>query len=202
MNSEHSVTRCIEDLKNRGDEAAAGQLYDQYVGRLLELARKVMKKRGVRMREVDEEDVVQSAFDSFCRRAKDGKFPKLEDRDNLWPLLLTITDRKAAKAARKQRAIKRGKVRGESALIGPDDQEGTLAEMAASPEPTPEMAAEFAEELDRLLSSLDNESLRTVAIRKLEGFTTEEIARDLGCSPRTVKQRAAMIRKIWEGWRP
>jgi RNA polymerase sigma factor (sigma-70 family) len=158
-----------------------------------------MKKRGVRMREVDEEDVVQSAFDSFCRRAKDGKFPKLEDRDNLWPLLLTITDRKAAKAARKQRAIKRGKVRGESALIGPDDQAGTLAEMAATPEPTPEMAAEFAEEVDRLLFSLDNESLRTVAIRKLEGFTTEEIARELGCSPRAVKQKAAMIRKIWEG---
>ena len=201
MTSGHSVTQYIEDLKKRGDETAAQRLYDRYVPRLLDLADKELKKRGVRKREVDEEDVVQSAFHSFCQRARDGKFPKLTDRENLWPLLIKITERKAAKVAKKQRAIKRGggKVRGESGLLAPDGQEGAMEQVAVAPEPTPEMATQCAEEFDRLLRILDNDSLRKVAIRKMEGYTTEEIARELRCGPRTVKQKAALIRKIWEG---
>ena len=32
----------------------------------------------------DEEDVALSAFDSFCRGAEQGRFPRLDDRDDLW----------------------------------------------------------------------------------------------------------------------
>ena len=44
----------------------------------------------------DEEDVVLSAFDSFCRGAAQGRFPRLDDRNNLWSVLVTLTARKAA----------------------------------------------------------------------------------------------------------
>ena len=44
----------------------------------------------------DEEDVALSAFDSFCRGDGAGRFPRLDDRDDLWRLLLLLTARKAA----------------------------------------------------------------------------------------------------------
>ena len=65
-------------------------------------------------------------------------------------------------------------------------------------EPTPEDAAQFAEDYERLLARLGDETLRTIALSKLEGHTNEEIAAELGTSPRTVDRKLNLIRKIWE----
>ncbi len=46
------------------------------------------------------EDVVQSAFSSFCLRLEKGEFPDIPKRDRLWAILVTITRRKAANAVR------------------------------------------------------------------------------------------------------
>jgi hypothetical protein len=43
-----------------------------------------------RRRAADEEDVVQDAFHSFFRGVSAGRFPQLNDRDNLWRLLVAI----------------------------------------------------------------------------------------------------------------
>jgi RNA polymerase sigma factor (sigma-70 family) len=187
------VTQWIDGLKAQGDGIAVEKIWDRYGAKLLRLARDKLKAKGGNTRIGDEEDVVQSAFASFCRRAELGKFPKLNDRDNLWPLLIKITERKAADAAKREKAVKRGSghVRGESALA--DSLSGGI-----DPEPTPELAAQSAEELSRLFAMLDNDTLRLVAIRKMEGYTTEEIATELNCSARTIKQKTALIRKIWE----
>ena len=80
-------------LLQDGDPAAAQRLWERYFHRLVGLAR--VKLQGQPRRAADEEDVALSAFDSFCRRASDGCFPHLGDRDNLWHLLDTITARKA-----------------------------------------------------------------------------------------------------------
>ena len=48
-----------------------------------------------------------SAFDSFCRRAERGQFPRLEDREDLWQVLFVLTVRKAIDHARHEsRAIR------------------------------------------------------------------------------------------------
>ena len=46
-------------------------------------------------------------------------------------------------------------------------------------EPTPAFAAQVAEEWQRLLESLADDDLRTIAVSKMEGYTTEEIAAKL-----------------------
>ena len=56
-------------------------------------------------------------------------------------------------------------------------------------EPTPEDAAQFAEDYEQLLSRLDDETPRTIALRKLDGHTTESIAAELGTSARTVDRK-------------
>jgi DNA-directed RNA polymerase specialized sigma24 family protein len=60
------------------------------------------------------------------------------------------------------------------------------------------MAALAAEECQRLLNLLPDESLREVAKAKLEGFTNEEIADRLQCAPRTVERKLTKIREAWE----
>ena len=50
---------------------------------------------------------------------------------------------------------------------------------------------------ERLLAKLDDASLKTVALRRLEGHSSEEIAAQLGVSKRTVDRKLHLIRMIW-----
>jgi DNA-directed RNA polymerase specialized sigma24 family protein len=63
--------------------------------------------------------------------------------------------------------------------------------------PTPEFAAMVTDEYRRLFGSLSDESLRVVALLKLEGHSNEEIARSLDCGLRTVERKLEVIRKRW-----
>ena len=92
MSREGSVT-CWIQLLSTGDPAAAQRLWERYFRRLVGLAR--TKLRGAPRRAADEEDVALSAFVSFFRGAARGRFPRLEDREDLWRLLVVITARKA-----------------------------------------------------------------------------------------------------------
>ena len=87
-----SVSEWIEQLKE-GDEAAAQKVWERYYERLIALARK--KLIGNRKRVADEEDVVLDTLDTLFRKTRDGHFPSLKNRDDLWPLLVKITERKA-----------------------------------------------------------------------------------------------------------
>jgi DNA-directed RNA polymerase specialized sigma24 family protein len=69
--------------------------------------------------------------------------------------------------------------------------------MIAGNEPTPEFAAIMGEEYRRLLDGLEDDGLRQVAIRRMEGYTCDEIAAELGCARRTVARRLDLIRKTW-----
>jgi hypothetical protein len=92
MTAAGSVTHWLSQLK-AGDPAAAQKLWERYFRRLVGLARKKLQEAP--RRAADEEDVALSAFATFCRRAEDGQFSQLSDRDGLWRLLVVITARKA-----------------------------------------------------------------------------------------------------------
>ena len=101
----NSVTHWLGQLK-AGDPAAAGPLWERYFPKLVELAR--ARLAGFPRRAADEEDVALSAFDSFCRDAAAGRLPRLDDRDDLWRVLLLITSQKALDLVRHESAAKRG----------------------------------------------------------------------------------------------
>lgn len=187
MSSDGSITRWIGQLQ-AGDAAAAQPLWQRYFQKLVELARR--KLTSVRLRVADEEDVALSAFDSFCRGLKAGRFPDLQDRDNLWKLLVVLTARKASHLVRDEHRLKRG---GNQKVEAADE----LANIV-SQEPTPEFAAELAENCQRLLDLLDDEGLRHIALKKMEGYTTEEIAGQQECAPRTVERKLRLVRSLWE----
>jgi DNA-directed RNA polymerase specialized sigma24 family protein len=194
-----SISALVERLKG-GDHDAARLLWQRYYPRLVGLARK--KLLGTPRRVADEEDAALSAFDSFCRRAEQGLFPDLKDRDGLWALLIVLTARKAADLVKGQRREKRGggQVQGDSALrpAGGDSGAGGFDALEGD-EPTPEEAAILVEEVEALLGRLRGPALRQVAVWKLEGYGNAEIARMHGCSVPTVVRRLAIIRRLLKG---
>ena len=198
MESTGSVTHWL-DLLQAGDPTAAEKLWESYFGRLVALAR--ARLQGVPRGAADEEDVALSAFDSFCRGAQRGRFPQLDDRNNLWRLLVVITARKAVDLAQHEARKKRG---------GPVFAEGGPQDSSAAArldqldgrEPTPEFAAEVAEQCQRLLDRLGDSELRSVALWKMEGYSIDEIAARLGCAPRTVDRKLWVIRTLWESEAP
>src|SRR5436309_9288116 len=197
MSADGSVSRWVTALKG-GDVAAAQPLWQRYHRRLVGLARE--KLRTARRRAADEEDVVQSAFHSFFRGVAGGRFPQLDDRDNLWQLLVVITPRKALDQLAHEHSKRRGggTVEGESriSLGGPEWDEAALEQIVGE-EPTPEFAAQVAEQYQRLLDLLGDDTLRRVAVWKMEGLTNDEIAGQLDCSRRTVARKLETIRIIW-----
>ena len=190
-----SVTRWIIDLKG-GDPEAARALWDRYFEDCVRLARGKLKATRRLGADEDEEDAALSALNSFCAGAARGNFPLLVDRDDLWRLLVVITARKAwSQAERRARQKRGGLVRIETggAMAGDLD----AIDLVPAPDPSPEFAAMVAEEYHRRLDALGDETLRQVALWKMDGYTVEEIADRLGCARRTVARRLDLIRKTW-----
>jgi DNA-directed RNA polymerase specialized sigma24 family protein len=49
-----------------------------------------------------------------------------------------------------------------------------------------------------LLDLLNDSELRQIAVWKMEGYTSDEIAQKLQCVTRTVERKLRLIRKLWE----
>lgn len=191
------ITIWLNQLK-RGDPRPQQELWDSYFTRLVALARK--RLGGATKREFDEEDIALSAFNSFFRAVDERRLPKLDDRHDLWKVLVTITVRKISDQRKRERALKRGngRVRGESVFHEPDgEMEVGLAQVLGA-EPTPEIAAMFTENYQQLIGQLPEEMLRRIAQLKMECYSNAEIASQLECVERTVERKLERIRTIWQ----
>lgn len=193
MANSQSVTQWIQGLKG-GDEQAANELWQRYFQRMAALARQRLGEGQRRVQ--DEDDIAVSVFKSLCERAQRGDLAGLAGRDELWRLLATITLRKVAGQIRDATRQKRGggQVRGDSVFPGDDGLDGVVGA-----EPTPEFLHQLAEEHRRLLDALDDDTLRRIALWKLEGWTGQEMAAKLGLTRRSVERKLERIRELWKG---
>ena len=146
----------------------------------------------------DAEDVVIVAFEKFLRYAKKGRFPQLDDRFDLWQVLLLVTDQVAIDQRRKTSAARRGAfVTRSLELAGGRDNESGADWQPAAPEPTPEFIVAASEQCRRLLGLLNDSELQRVALAKVHGSTNDEIAEQEQLSLRSVERKLNIIRKIW-----
>jgi RNA polymerase sigma factor (sigma-70 family) len=177
-----SITRLIRAVQD-GSDSAVRPLLEAYFNRLVHLARK-------RLQNLSglggyDEDVALRSFHSVYQRLRDPARPlDLSGRDDLWRLLATRTISRAIDLIRRHRS---GEV--------PGDQDVALL---LARDPTPEEAAEMADECRRLLDSLPEPELRQIALWKVEGCTNEEIAARLDCVPRTIERKVSRIRLLWK----
>ncbi len=181
-----SITNWLDGVR-AGDETAAQQLWEEYFRRLVGLARAKLAGRPAGPK--GSEDVALSAFDSFFRGAEAGRFPRLNDRNDLWQVLMMLTARKVIDAVKRERAAKRG---GGVVAASPD------FEMVIGTEPSASFAAEMAEEFRVLLDRLGDGELLRIALCKLEGHSNREIATQLDKSLATVERKLGLIRRKWE----
>lgn len=193
--AEKSVTIFIQQLQ-AGERSATEGLWEHFYSRLVSLARARLSAKTQRV--VDGEDVALDALNTCFRRLEEGLFPSIQDRDNLWALLATITERKASNANRDLNALKRGRgqIRGESVFLIRESEQASGISGVVGSEPTADMIALFAEEFDGRLRQL-NESEKSVAIRKLEGLTNQEIAESENMSLSSVERKLQNIRRKW-----
>lgn len=180
-----SITECLIALRN-GERDAAAALWIHYYPRLVKAARARLNDTPRQVS--DEEDLAVSVFQSFCRAIDEGRLPNICDRTDLWRLLLSVTARKAINAHRYHAAQKRARPAGSSA---------TDASLLQGEEPSAEFCARVAEVLTRLLTDFGDGDLRQIAIYKLQGYTTAQMAEMLGTSCSTIERKLRRIRHEW-----
>jgi RNA polymerase sigma-70 factor (ECF subfamily) len=172
-----SDSELLRQFRN-GDEAAATQLYERYSRRLLRLTEG--KQADDLSGRFDPDDIVQSVFRSFFRRARTALYD-VPDGAELWPLLLVIALHKIRSRGAFHRAAKRD-VRREYPL--PIDQaEPQVIEKLSSREPQPFLCLVALETLEQLSTPQ-----RQVVEWRLEGFGVAEIAERAGRSKRSIER--------------
>jgi RNA polymerase sigma-70 factor (ECF subfamily) len=98
--SDHSLLRRFR----RGQDDASTQIYLRYANRLHALA--ASRSSPDLGRRIDPEDIVQSVFRTFFRRAAIGEYD-VPDGEEMWKLLLVIALNKVRAAGAHHRAAKR-----------------------------------------------------------------------------------------------
>lgn len=181
--SDHSLADRIRD----GSEGAATELHARYAHRLVALAQK--QCGGDLAVRVDAEDLVQSAFASFFRGARDGLYT-VPTGEEIWGLLLVMTLNKVRACGEYHRAAKR------------DVRKTTSPNDGFDPPATDEQAASILQlTIEEVLFSLPEENRPLVKLR-IDGCDVAEIAERTGRAKRSVERvlqqfRTAMA-EAWE----
>ena len=181
MPSEEDSVHLFSRLKE-GDEGAAEEIFERYLHRLSALAKNRLSQKI--QRRVDAEDVVQSAYRTFFRNAREDRY-ELSRSGDLWRLLAAITVNKTLRQVEFHRAAKRS-VNHEAALPT-DDNAAKQVMQSFAREPTAEEELALADEIEAFMQPL-NPLDRQVLNMRLQDFDSEEIATAIGRSTRTVRR--------------
>ena len=187
-----SVTHWIQQLKS-GERAEVHNLWERYFHQLVAIARS--KLQTFPRTAADEEDVAISAFHSFCKAVEGGRFPKLDDRHDVWQILIMITRRKAISLKqyerREIRDCSRNQAFSDETMAGPDFKK------FISSEPDPQFVSEMVDQCTFLMNKLDDDRLSQIVRWRMDGYTIAEIGEKLDLSPATIERRMRFIRKCW-----
>jgi RNA polymerase sigma-70 factor (ECF subfamily) len=191
MTEESRKSVSDNSLLNRfrsGDEDAALQLYYRYAERLLKLAkRETPQELATRF---DPEDIVQSVFRTFFRRAASGQYEAPEG-DELWKLLLVMALNKVRGRGAYHRADKRDIRR---TLPIPDSDAGVVASRNSVGDDNEVARHILCLSVEEIISN-QPESHRAVIRLRIDGMEVQEIALQEQRSKRTVERILQSFRK-------
>lgn len=183
MDEPTSLTELVRRHR-QGDPEAARELFTYYAQRLSRLAEQHLSRKLAGR--VDGDDVVQSVFRTFFLRTARGEF-QIDSRAQLWQLLVKITITKARAQGRRHTAD----LRDVGAEQAGADEDWLLA---AAREPGPEEAVMLLEQIEFLLAGLPP-LYRQVLEMRLQGYSTSEIAAQLGVARGTVHRAIRLLRR-------
>ncbi len=171
-----------------GEEDAATQLYVRYARRLEALAR--AQTGAALAARVDPEDIVQSVFRTFFRRAAAGQY-EIPDGEELWKLFLVIALNKIRAVGAYHRAAKRDARATYSASIAED----SLAHATQGDE-SPLRLLQMV--IDELLAELPEAHRQMIELR-ISGHHVNEIAESTGRAKRSVERVLQQFRQRLDG---
>jgi hypothetical protein len=162
-----SVSHWLKGLKT-GDRSAVDAIWHRYYQRIVQFAIRKLKVNPDRA--VDGEDIAQITMHRFCSCVASGRYPNLDDREQLWALLVVFTINRIRKHLRS----------------------------CSAPEAPTIMADMVQCWLNRLDLEDPSGELRQIAIWSMEDISGSEIARILKKRKSYVLQQIRLIRLLWE----
>jgi RNA polymerase sigma-70 factor (ECF subfamily) len=169
-----------------GDAEALNLLIQQYEG---EIRLAVRVRLGPALRpHLDTLDIIQSVHGSLIRGLRNDKF-ELSNPKKLLALAIAIVRNKVAKHWRRYRRERPLPDQGSAC----DKVENILLSLAA-PHDDPAEVAQFKDQIRKLYDSMSAQD-RHVIQRRLEGYSTAEIARELGINPDFLRVRLSRLRQ-------
>lgn len=194
---EGSVTIVIRKMK-AGDERGADLLWQRFHDRIKTLVRSRLHPAHSQI--ADEEDVALESLAELFRGLLKGKFQDLSNRNDFWRLLVTVATRNVIDQVNREKTQKRGggRVHNETAIRSETSVHSTqLFDRIPSTIPTPEAQSMITENVARLLESLKDGELQTIALMKAAGSNNQEVSDQMGISLRSVERRLREIRERW-----
>jgi RNA polymerase sigma-70 factor (ECF subfamily) len=185
--SSASTDRSLLRRLRRGSQDAALQLYLRYAQRLRALAK--AQCSADLARRIDTEDIVQSVFGSFFRRAREGYYD-VPAGDELWKLLLVIALNKIRAQSAYHRAAKRDVRRTTAGDLVLQGLEATGTDNDAE-------YAFLQMVIDEALQHLPPQH-RAMRELRIQGYEVAEIAQQTGRSKRTAERILQEARKKLE----
>ena len=186
-----SVSHWLRELK-AGDSSAVDAIWQRYYQRVVEFAIRKMKINPDLA--VDGEDIAQIAMHGFWLNVSSGRYPNLDDREQLWDLLVVFTLNRIRKHLRACNTFKRSGP--------PADHLKFNRTQAIIDLKTPEAPTIMADMVTYWLERLDREDpsgqLKQIAVWSMEDISGSEIARILKKRKSFVLQRIRLIRLLWE----
>jgi RNA polymerase sigma-70 factor, ECF subfamily len=174
---EHPSDRLLLQRFRKGHDEASTLLYLRYARRLRALAA-ARTPRELSPR-IDPEDIVQCVFRTFFRKAALGQY-RAPDGEEIWGLLLVL----ALNQIRSARAHHRAAKRDVRATAGSE----ALDRMNEAPAGADETALSVLRlVIDQVLETLPRRHRQIIELR-IEGHEVADIARETGCSKRSVER--------------
>ena len=184
-----SVTIWIEAAK-QGNDIAAQKLFERYFERLAYVSRnRVSRKRRVE----DEDDAAIVSLNTLLTGLSEGRFPQVNDRTSLWPLLIDIVIKNSKQQVRREFTAKRGggNVEGESVFINASEGHLQIADFAVD-KISEQESIELADLIQHARAKLTEDD-RAVFDLKLEQRSNRDVARLLGRPSRSIDRRVESV---------
>ncbi|MFM7165790.1 MAG: ECF-type sigma factor [Planctomycetaceae bacterium] len=189
-----SVTQWICDAKSNPSGDSFVRLWHRYMKMVARIATSHLSLSLRRF--VDGEDIASEVFSELSSGFEDGRFHHLDDRDDLWQILVVLTERRARHWYRRSQTEKRGGGKPEFPIDQPAGSNDDLPfSQIADKGPTPQDAAYLSDELNNFLHTLPGDSYRRIAIDWLTGFTQQEIAHRHSIGVGSVERKLRIVRE-------
>ena len=183
-----------------GEKTATNHLLSQYFEKITQIAKRILARRHIDTRVIDEEDIAVSVLQRLCelRDREYQRLSRIKSRDQLLSFMILLITGKISDARRKMLRKRRGggKVGGESWFAPTDDGTRAIESVAMAESSVCDSVAN-AEDRSRLIELLPNKILHQTARLYLEGYNNNEIAERLAVQRQTISLRLEKIHAVW-----